>query len=304
MASSDRLQEANESPPTRLVLGIATHRRPQILLGTLEHLKLQSRAPDRTIVSYVVPEDIADTPERFPAIEFIQSEAGSCRQRNAIIDAAAGCSLLVFIDDDFYLEPNYLEATETAFADNPGVVAATGAVLADGIHGAGLHPAEAMSILAKVTPAAHQLLKPVFNAYGCNMSFRMAAILEHAVRFDERLPMYGWFEDVDFCRQLAPYGATVRISNACGVHLGAKTGRTSGVRLGYSQVANPIYLARKGTLTWLDALWRIAQRVLKNLTKSLSPEPYVDRRGRLRGNFLALRALTSGSLDPRRINNL
>jgi GT2 family glycosyltransferase len=304
MASSDRLQEANASPPTRLVLGIATHRRPQILLGTLEHLRLQSRAPDRTIVSYGAPEDIADAPERFPAIDFIQSEAGTCKQRNAIIDAAADCSLLVFIDDDFYLEPTYLEATESAFADNPGVVAATGFVLADGIHGAGLDSAEATSILAKVTPASHQSLKPLFNAYGCNMSFRMAAVVEHAVRFDERLPMYGWFEDVDFCRQLAPHGAIVRISNACGVHLGAKTGRTSGVRLGYSQVANPIYLARKGTLTWLDGVRRIIPLLLKNLLRSNLPEPYIDRRGRLRGNLIALRELAFGSSDPSRINEL
>jgi hypothetical protein len=43
---------------------------------------------------------------------------------------------------------------------------------------------------------------------------------------------------------------------------------------------------------------------LANLGKSLRPEPWVDRRGRLRGNLLALRDLATGRLSPERILEL
>ena len=74
------------------------------------------------------------------------------------------------------------------------------------------------------------------------------------VRFDENLPLYGWAEDVDFCRQLATYGRIVENARTTGVHLGSNSGRTSGVCFGYSQIANPLYLWRKGTLPPI-ALW-------------------------------------------------
>ena len=43
-----------------------------------------------------------------------------------------------------------------------------------------------------------------------------------------------------------------------GVHMGAKGGRTSGRRLGYSQIANPVYLLRKKTIPPKLALRLIA----------------------------------------------
>ncbi|AZO77314.1 hypothetical protein B5U98_17255 [Bosea sp. Tri-39] len=39
-----------------------------------------------------------------------------------------------------------------------------------------------------------------------------------------------------------------------GVHRAVKRGRTSGLRVGYSQIANTVYLARKGTMRRLRAL--------------------------------------------------
>jgi GT2 family glycosyltransferase len=177
--------------------------------------------------------------------------------------------------------------------------------VADGINSPGLTSVEAREILRNIPEReSGQSITPVFNTYGCNMSFRTATVIERQVRFDERMPLYGWFEDVDFSRRLSPYGKIVQISDAYGVHLGAKSGRTSGLRLGYSQVANPIYLAEKGTLTWPDAFERVWTRLLKNLIKSAAPEPYLDRRGRLRGNLRALRDLALGSLDPGRILEL
>jgi hypothetical protein len=41
-----------------------------------------------------------------------------------------------------------------------------------------------------------------------------------------------------------------------------------------------------------------------NLVRSVWPEPYIDRRGRLRGNILALRDLVRGGMIPERILEL
>ncbi len=156
--------------------------------------------------------------------------------------------ILLFIDDDFYLDPHYLRDHRTRVRGEPNVVASTGNVLADDVKGPGLTVEQAKSIVAGNTAAQSvQRITQAFFAYGCNMCLRVAPIREHELRFDETLPLYGWYEDWDFSGQLAAFGSIVHISNACGVHLSAKIGRITGVRMGYAQVANPIYLARKGT---------------------------------------------------------
>src|SRR5258708_31843820 len=119
------------------------------------------------------------------------------------------------------------------------------------------------------------------------MAFRLGPSRQ-GVLFDERLPQYGWLEDVDFSRRLARYGRIVQLPDARGVHLGSKSGRTLGVKLGYSQMVNPIYMVKKGTMAPGKALLHMSRNFAKNLVRSLKPEPYVDRRGRLRGNVLGL----------------
>jgi GT2 family glycosyltransferase len=288
----------------RLVVGIATHGRPAILAETIAFLANQVRQPDKILVAYAEPADIADAPERFPHVTFIRAELGLTRQRNAILTFAAGSDILLFIDDDFYLDPRYLRVTERFFAASPDVVASTGQVLADDMKGPGLTVAQAKSIIAAGTVQGEQRITPAFFAYGCNMCLRMAPIREHSLRFDETLPLYGWYEDWDFSRRLAAFGAIVHISNACGVHLSVKTGRITGVRLGYAQVANPIYLARKGTFPWSNVFRFIVGPCLKNLVRSLAPEPHVDRPGRFLGNLVAFRDLLSGTLSPEQIVKL
>jgi GT2 family glycosyltransferase len=144
----------------------------------------------------------------------------------------------------------------------------------------------------------------VSNGYGCNMAVRLQAARIAQCRFDERLPLYGWLEDVDFSRQLARHGQIVKVSAAQGIHLGVKLGRQSGVRLGYSQIANPIYLSRKGTCPWPQALQMMSRNIAMNLARSLRPEPYIDRLGRVAGNLKAIGDLLTGRLDPQRILEL
>jgi hypothetical protein len=286
----------------RLAVGIATVGRPRLLGAVVDELTRQARRPDRIVVCAPTSDDIMGI-EASSLIEIVVGPRGLTRQRNAILERVEDYDVLQFFDDDFIPAATYLAEIERGFAAWPDIVMATGDVIADGIVGPGLDIDEARRLLANVAPGA-DAVEPVANGYGCNMAVRLSAVREVKGRFDERLPLYGWLEDVDFSRQLARIGRIVRLGAARGVHLGIKQGRQSGVRLGYSQIANPIYLSRKGTCPWPQALYIMSRNVAMNLARSLCPEPYVDRAGRVVGNLTAMRDLVVGRLDPQRILEL
>ena len=136
------------------------------------------------------------------------------------------------------------------------------------------------------------------------MAVRLAPVQRHRIRFDPNLPYYGWLEDVDFSRRAAVHGRCVRAAALRGVHLGVKGGRTAGENFGYSQIANPIYLMKRSTMQPGHALTMISRNMAANIARSLRPEPWVDRRGRLKGNIMALFDLLMGRLHPQRISSL
>ncbi len=304
-SSTPQSVPAEQASGLTVAIGIATRGRPAILKETLADLAGQIRPPEGVLVAYSEPVDIGDAPELFPTVRFIQGTTGSCVQRNHLLEAAGSdYDLILFMDDDFYLHRDYLLRMEEVFRTRPDVQGATGKVIADGAVGPGLTVAHARAMIGAIHHVPHageRSPTAVFNTYGCNMAFRLATIKRHGLRFDENLPAYGWYEDIDFSRRFLPFGRLVEVAGAQGVHLGVKVGRTSGKRLGYSQVANPIYLARKGSYTWSRAAGSIARRLLSNSVRSIFPESYLDRRGRMRGNLLALWELASGRLRPDRI---
>ena len=53
-------------------------------------------------------------------------------------------------------------------------------------------------------------------------------------------------------------------------------------------MANAVYLARKGTVPKSHVAKLAVKNIVINALRSFRPEPFVDRRGRLRGNLLAL----------------
>ncbi len=289
-------------PPGRLAIGIATRGRPLILSETLSELLTQTRQPDAVIVTYADRSDIGDAAQDFPHVRFLPSLPGLTTQRNIILQALGHYDFITFLDDDFWPHSHYLASIMDVLLEHPEIAVATGQVLADGINGTGLDHIHARAVLQAAPPNEGPVTyHPVFNAYGCNMTLRLSLIRRHGLRFDEQLPLYGWYEDVDFSRQLSAFGAVVHVDQAFGVHLGVKSGRQSGVRLGYSQVANPVYLARKGSVHWPYAVASMTSRTLKNLVYSVRPEPHVDRRGRLKGNAQGWLDLCRGGLDPKRI---
>lgn len=285
----------------KIAIAIATAGRREILSDTIGLLSLQSRLPDELVICPAKPEDLdVSCLDQYPGeFRIYQGPVGSSSQRNVLLDKSE-MDVMVFMDDDFLPSHDYLEKVEILFLTSPDVVIATGVVLADGITGPGLDHNEGLKILAQAEPnRGSEMLEPIYNGYGCNMAVRVRLAKDNGVRFDERLPLYAWLEDVDFSRQLSPYGKIVKSPRLRGVHLGTKrAGRSPGRRLGYSQVVNPIYLARKGTMGWKRAINQVVRNIIANFLRSFSPEPWVDRRGRFFGNIRALLDLTLGRIKP------
>ncbi|WP_330702115.1 glycosyltransferase family 2 protein [Novosphingobium resinovorum] len=278
---------------------IATIGRAAVVRCTVDLLADQTRPADGVLVVTVAPEDVAGLDEARGEARVLFSQKGLCRQRNRALDALEGVAdIVVFFDDDFVPAPDYLANVEALFGGDAGIVGVTGELRADGVRCGGLCVEEALAIIAR--PADETApLRDRHELYGCNMAIRMSAV--QGMRFDENLPLYGWQEDIDFTSRLGRRGRQVSTGAVTGVHLGVSGGRTSGRRLGYSQIANVVYLKRKGTMRRDFGNRLMLQNLASNALRSLRPEPLIDRRGRLLGNMIALLDCLRGRVDPRRV---
>lgn len=293
------------SPPT-IAVAIATAGRRETVTGVVRRLLNQTHEPDFIAICPARTED-ADRPALAairPELSYAEGPVGLCAQRNALLGHLKDADIVLFIDDDFVMGPDYLAECIAAFVRNPEMAMMTGQVILDGILGPGLDFESAEQALAADVMPAEGALSEVYNGYGCNMAIRMAPVRQAGLRFDENLPFYGWLEDVDFSRRLAAHGSVMRWTRCRGVHMGVKRGRSPGKRLGYSQIANPIYMWRKGTLTTRRAFAQMGRNVAANVAKLLKPEPWVDRSGRTQGNLLAIMDLMRGRIAPQKAAEL
>jgi GT2 family glycosyltransferase len=285
----------------KIAIAIATAGRADVLSDTLGVLAEQSRIPDELLICPARSDDLdASALDTYSGrFSVCHGALGLTAQRNLML-RSTDADVVVFFDDDFIPARDYVAEVELLFEAYPKMIMATGTVLADGITGPGLTHLEGLRIVeGSRHDAVLSLPEPVYNGYGCNMAVRMDPVRRHGIEFDERLPLYGWLEDVDFSRRLARYGGIVRSARLRGVHLGTKgSGRSPGRRLGYSQIANPIYLARKGTMSWERVARQICRNLVANSLRSLFPEPWTDRIGRLAGNGTAILDLLTGKLRP------
>jgi len=289
--------------------------RKEVLHETLLSLARQSLPPRRVIVSVPGFEHVEESSRALPFVECVLSPRGMTAQRNTgVRHLPAETELVAFFDDDVELAHDFLAAVSRAFQQNPGVVLLGANVVADGAtRSGGLKRDEALRLFRDDDFAQQQQQKnapaispvaPMRAAYGCGMIVRRG-VLDH-VKFDEKLPLYSWLEDVDFSVRCAAFGQLARCDSARLVHLAVSRGRTSGQRFGFSQIMNPFYLWRKGTLDsftrvvssfWLKALAaNFAGAFLPNKNRGA-----IDRRGRLLGNLLALGFIALGRNDPEHI---
>jgi hypothetical protein len=301
------MSAALRSNASNIAVIIASTGRPEMLAQAILRLRGQSLRPDRILLSVVSQADLPQDADLIAGAECVTGPPGLTAQRNSAIDRLRDDMhrIIVFFDDDYFPSRTAIEGIDRLFAAHPDVVGATGILLADGINGPGISVAEADRLLAaddRRPPRTPGILRELSGLYGCNMAFRGGAIGE--LRFDERLKLYGWQEDIDFAAQLLPRGKLVKSEAFSGVHLGVKHGRTAGLRLGYSQVVNPVYLSRKGTMRGRYAAKIIVKTVCANHLRMLYPESWVDRVGRVRGNWLGLIDCLRGKVTPERIERL
>ncbi len=282
----------------KIAIAVASIRRPEEIGQLLHQLERQTVKPAQIILSL---ETRADAPADLPvALEIILGPKGLTSQRNRALDAMRpDCDAVVFYDDDFLPCDDALAGIAEIFEANAEIMGATGRVLQDGITHGGLSYEDALTCLAEYrakTGTDALVYSDTDALYGCNMAFRASAV--RALRFDEKLPLYGWQEDVDFAGQLLAKGRIVETNAFSGVHRGVTRGRTPGVALGFSQIVNPVYLVKKGTMRPAKAIKLMLKNLAANHVKSIRPEAYIDRAGRVRGNWLGLWHVMSGKSDP------
>ena len=287
---------------------IATRGRPSIVNALIGQLAEQSKPAEHTFLIPSRAEDISGLNQNQEHLTVQIGRTGLTLQRNdGLALAGSRFSYIVFFDDDFVPSRFWLERMDAIFRSRPDIAGLTGTVLADGTRTAGvpLDVAQSMVRRRDSEPTQSGILHEQL-AYGSNMGSNMAfrySALRNA-RFDERLPLYAWLEDHDFRGQIERHGPVVRADALWGVHLGHKNGRMRGVTLGYSQIANALYLAKKGTVPKPYLAKLVTKNLLINAARSLRPEPFVDRRGRLLGNLIAFGDIVRGKVAPERVLEL
>lgn len=300
-----------------LAVLVATVGRPAVVSALLERLSKQQQPADHVVLVSPSMDDVslnlrelnAASPSRIiPLI----GRRGLCHQRNDGVDYICRTlgyggpdDVVAMIDDDFVPREDWLRNLSKLFADCGDCVGATGVLLGDGAQAMeGITLDVALALLSEqraLLPPTDWRRNPgeVPNLYGCNMAARAAPL--RSLRFDERLPLYGWLEDSDFSAQLAKYGKLIRSEDLVGVHLGTKSGRISGVRFGYSQFVNSAYLIGKGTLSRKLGYKLIGSAFLGNTLRTMLGKQDVDYPGRLKGNLIALSDMLRSRAKPERI---
>jgi hypothetical protein len=290
----------------RVAVILASTGRPESLAKWLECFGSQTHAPSRIILSVVSPADLPEGAWEMTGIEALMGPKGLPAQRNTALRHLNGdADVIAFFDDDYVPSRFCIEQIARFFQAHHEVAGANGHLIDDGINTAGIEVDDAARLVADYDAAhvpRYDVLGTLEGLYGCNMAYRASAT--RGIWFDERLKLYGWQEDIDFAAQVGLRGRIVKTNAFAGVHLGVKGARTSGVRLGYSQVVNPIYLNRKGTMGTRFAARILLRNVIANHVRVLRPEPWVDRMGRARGNWLGLFDVMRGRLTPERIEVL
>jgi GT2 family glycosyltransferase len=293
-------------PPSRIAIVIASTGRPVELGRWIDHLRRQTVQPTILVCAVVKPTDLPDWEKTPDNVKVVLCAPGLPIQRNAALEEIMElCDIVAFFDDDYVPSRYCVEGIERFFRTHPDIVAANGVLLADGINSPGISYEEARELVLRhdnLLQTEGTVLHELKGLYGCNMVFRATAIGQE--RFDEELPLYAWQEDIDFTARVGRHGRMVKTSAFCGVHQGVKGARLPGTRLGYSQIVNPIYMVRKGTLPAREAVNLILKNFLMNHARSLLPEPWVDRLGRCKGNWLAISDLLTGRDHPRNILTL
>jgi glycosyltransferase involved in cell wall biosynthesis len=289
---------------------ICSVNRPNILHDTLLSILSQTHKPGEVLIVSPAKEHVLAKTREMPGVRFVLSPLGLTAQRNAGLECINhDCDLVAFFDDDIELSATYLENVERLFSENGDVLIASGRLLHDGGRGTAITRDQACELCReydrspKPVAAARCILSD--SAYGCNMVVRYAAT--KGVRFDEGLPLYAWLEDRDYSHRITKSRHhPVEFQGSVAVHLGSRSGRIGGVRMGFSEIVNPLYLwARNRTfpLRYIVVQYWI-RCLVGNILGTLARDSEYDRVGLLSGNLLGFTHLCHGLCDPAHITKL
>lgn len=241
---------------------VATLGRPERLGRSLRAIAALEPAPDEVLVVDGDPQRSAAgvvatlTAEVAPLpVRYVESQPGLTRQRNVGL-AAATSDVVVFLDDDAALDPGALAVLGQIYADDDGVVGATGPVEEPASHRIGGQRSAVRRLLRGRRPEGTFMRcgyprrivdgtapMDVEQMPGCFMSARLDAA--RATRFDERLPGYGLAEDEDFSYRLSRRGRIRYDPRAVVHHDNSGFGGRDRRGFGRTVVVHRWYLLRK-----------------------------------------------------------
>ncbi len=285
---------------------IATVGRKEVVEQTIASLALRKNVPSIVIVVGAAQNDLPVLPKElpFPVQLLLAPTKGLTIQRNhGIRQLPASIEFVAFLDDDMEVHDDYCAEIENVFRSASEVAGFSGCIMANG----GIERIAARQLLDAYRVPADM---PVFGFYpkrwpgfyGCAMNIRRRWL--GIEQFDEQLPLYALGEDCEMGFRLSHHGSVGGSARCPVVHLAVSSGRISEVGLGYAQVINYLYFANKGVgfpkvATYFGKLIRLP---LVNLCFSLFPfldkKHNIDRKGRLRGNALAIGDVMRGNINP------
>ena len=226
---------------------IPTYGREKILIESIKDVLIQEYSDFEVLV-------IDQTQNHEPETKKFLSELANAQKinwhkvnwaslpgaRNYAVRRAKG-DIVLFIDDDVKLEPNYLQAHAKNYQENQEIGAVAGRVfdrmkLADSAQANQDNSAYTIDYLpeeAKDPGIAWYHIdlvhttKPqqVISARGCNMSFRKEIFTKYDIWFDERFRGSAVREESDFCLRLRKTNYKIWYDPEANlVHLGEETG--------------------------------------------------------------------------------
>lgn len=289
-----------------VAIAIATVNRQEHLARLLACLDNQTYRPQEVVIAVPRESDLCVGIDQYAGwVKTTIGTRGATLQRNAAIDLISkDANIVLFFDDDMTLREDYIENCVSSFERSPDIVGLTGELLLNGARtGTPVTFAEADEALNHSRSIESAVPSPVGGLYGCNFAVRACAL--DNLRFDERLPLYSWLDDLDFSRRLAARGKLIRDFSCVGVHHGSPSGgRIQHLRFGYSQITNAVYLWKKGSIGPKKMASLTMKPFAANVAGSIRGDDRDSRRARLRGNFNSFSDLARGRLTPERIITL
>lgn len=283
----------------RIAVVVCTLNHTHELTKMLDDLAHQTYAAETVIISTPYPDRLRLSNPL--TVSVVSAPLGLTKQRNAALDVLdSGIDAVAFLDDHMVLADDYIERAVEFLRARPEVVLFSGNVLADGVRQGGLSRQSAERAIS--ASMAEDWWRPAKRVYGCTMIVRRA--IAQAVRFDERLTGYGWLEDRDFGFRCAQRGEVGYYGGCRVVHLGQQSGAASGLRFGFAQVVNPLYLWRKGSMPLRVLVFNLCRSSVRNVVAFLARDTRQGRNRRLRGNWIGLRSVLAGGITPEKVESV